>query len=423
MKSQVLDAPSASQLINQLIEEMYLGRSVLLITPETQSLADIRSAISLGVNRRNLWLEEISLGELPLKYDGAIAQLSDFLRLDPVPQTLEALLLHERCPEVILLNDIEKLSTVDSQTWFRLLENWAQQSKRIRDTQVHPVARRVCLCSPATVLTGNLPKSDVALSVRWWWSIPSSLEMQLLCRLQAPEYTLETIWREHLLPSLTGNDVELLEYLWDKVTQPLDVLVDSLQEFALAKGWKRHSERWTKLLKKQAPPKMNGFGYFSPPEAWRCFWDFGALIYTPEHGLEIHTAALVLLGQRKEVEQKMWRGQAGLLLPLLDNVRLNLCDYLTRRYGKGWPLKWAKPKDDQELERVKKNPLATQWGHLLQAVINSPYRDKLRKERPLVITGRNIRNELAHFRPISFLEFSAFWENWLEFEDDNLGTS
>ncbi len=423
MKPQVLDVPSASQLIDDVIEDLRLGRSVLLVAPETQSLSEIRSAISYGVGRGGLWGEEISLTEMSENYEGAVSRLSDYLRLDPPPKTLEALLLHESCPEVILLNDIERLSTMDSHTWLHLLESWAQQTKRIRDTQVYPVTRRLCLSSPATILAGIAPKSDVTLSVRWWWNIPSTLEMQLLCRLQDPEYNLEAIWREHLLPSLTGNDIELFEYLWDRITQPTDVLFDNLREFALAKGWQRHTEQWLKLLKKQFPSKMSGSGRLGPPEVWRCFWDFGALICTPEYGLEIHSAALVLLGQRKGVEQKMWRGQANLLLPLLDSVRLDLCEYFTRRYGKEWSLKWAEPKDEQELERVRESPLATQWGHLLQAVLNSPYRDRLHKERRLVVTGRNIRNELAHFRPISFVEFSAFWDNWLEFKDGNVFTT
>src|SRR6266545_3829927 len=46
---------------------------------------------------------------------------------------------------------------------------------------------------------------------------------------------------------------------------------------------------------------------------------------------------------------RLWRGQTGLLLPLINYARIALCAHLTRLYGNDWPVRWQVP-DSREVE-------------------------------------------------------------------------
>ena len=38
-------------------------------------------------------------------------------------------------------------------------------------------------------------------------------------------------WREHVLPSLATNDVQLAEMMWDRVSESPDRIVDGLMDY------------------------------------------------------------------------------------------------------------------------------------------------------------------------------------------------
>lgn len=96
----------------------------------------------------------------------------------------------------------------------------------------------------------------------------------------------------------------------------------------------------------------------------RTLWAHGALSWTLEFGLELHTAAMAVLGRDEEVKHRLWRGQAELLLPLIDHMRLMVCTDLAHSYGKNWPMRYGLPTSEEEKAAVQASPLACQWGYL-----------------------------------------------------------
>ena len=101
-----------------------------------------------------------------------------------------------------------------------------------------------------------------------------------------------------------------------------------------------------------------------------------------------------------EINHRLWRAQAALLLPMVDDIRRRVCNYFCATLG-----------DD--------------WAYIDKELLSSPvelgklktYFDKLPDnswEKRQWGNGINqtwmIRNDLAHYTPISY---NAFYELWI----------
>jgi hypothetical protein len=237
------------------------------------------------------------------------------------------------------------------------------------------------------------------------------LELRLLCRGADIQADAITQWREHLLPALAGDDVALAASLWDSLSLGTCAIKQQLRLFARQRGWTVESLRdWGAEGIASTQFHNSGKPQLRPPEAVRALWAHGALSYTPEQGLELHTAAVALLEREEDLQHRLWRGQANLLLPLIDGLRLRLCAHLTRRYGSDWPIRWDKPNSSEELEAVINTPFACQWGYLRHLLRQCSAFRLERVSLPLVERSHRMRNELSHYRPIDFIDFELFWE-------------
>jgi hypothetical protein len=234
--------------------------------------------------------------------------------------------------------------------------------------------------------------------------------MQLLCRLGNSDEELSPAsrWREYVIPALAGNDVSLAEYMWDKADLDADSLLSCLCSFGEEHTWTASFLQDCGAAEFTASVNGNTASSLrSPPMSHRTLWAHGALCWTPEYGPELHSAALALLGRYEEVRHRLWRGQASLLLPFIDSVRLSLCAYLSRRYGHDWPLRWRQPDSPDEVLALQESALSCQWGYLERLIDNCPHFRSERGFLSLVTAMRWIRNELAHYRPITLKDFAS----------------
>ncbi|HAY22926.1 MAG TPA: hypothetical protein DCY27_12355 [Desulfobacterales bacterium] len=212
------------------------------------------------------------------------------------------------------------------------------------------------------------------------------------------------------MPAICGNDWGLLEYLWDKVHLNPEDLTGHLASYAELCGWKQE------LLEEWGAKTVGGGHkhFWGPPplqptkEHWT-LWSQGVLQWTPEYGFELHTAALAALGSPESVYHRFWRGQARLILPIIDQMRLELCSYLGGIYGRDWPLRWSQPQSKDDIEALKENPMNVQWGYLCWCLDQLRPLNSAKRWLPLVKDARKIRNELSHYRPIGFSQFKSFW--------------
>ncbi|MBC7227473.1 MAG: hypothetical protein H5T61_09580 [Thermoflexales bacterium] len=297
-------------------------------------------------------------------------------------------------PEVLLIQPRAEGPTLDDQ-WLLALERWASAAKRYAPSQ----RRKLCVVVPADSLP-RMPQPDITVAVQRWWGIPSALETRLACRLASQEEGPVSLWREHLIPSLAGNDLALGEYLWDIVMGPEDEILAGLAQYGMERGWQKADAEEAYRVWSPLPP---GRREIQLPRQVFSLWARGWIVYTPEYGGEIHSALVALLDEQnnQEIAHRLWRAQTPLLLPVVDSVRLNICEQLTQMYGRTWTT-WVDGWDDASYPELGVIESALRKGNMRES-------EKHRWLKVVQLT-RLIRNKLAHYTPISFQEFIEFWE-------------
>ena len=411
-----MQAPSVQQFLNALLDDLSERHSLLVLLPEGIEARDPWYALEGHLVRRDFYIKEIVLPDLPTEPSPPVA-LGNALNVqwpgDSSPRSIANLMLSQDLPDIIHLTGFDELAESPKKTWGAFLSDWTQASKNILDREAAPPPALI-LFALGSAFPLPLPESDLYLAIHHWWGFPSALEVQMLCRLENANYEQVPLhrWREHLIPSLIGNDIALAGHLWDQLSLDFDQLLPLLQSYGEQRGWTHQDlQAWDveELLPTLTSNETHLLHNSSPH--WYHLWAHGLLNWTPEYGIEIHTAALALLSRTEDLQHRLWRGQTSLLFPLIDNVRLALCRHLSRQYGQDWPLRWYPPDSEEEIRAVQDSPLACQWGHLAWLLNNCGYLRGERRLRDVVQSARWMRNELAHYRPIALSHFEGLWRD------------
>lgn len=307
-------------------------------------------------------------------------------------QYLEQMVSDQALPAVTLVSHFDDRSIGEIQEWVKSLARWAEacRSSGSRNS--------LALLMPVEQIKEiQLPVTDVRLAYSIWRGAPSALDVRMLCRYVSEDINAEVQWREYLLSSLSGSDLFLAEYLWEYACESVDDILDALERYARSCNWSPDEIRnqlvnWRPIPAGQLlspKPDVNGFDIICR----------GWTVYTPEYGEEIHAAALMLLGLTQEVIHRIWRAQAALMLPMIDDIRRRICDHLTIRHGSesvmidnepvSLPLDMGKLKyyfDRLPVTSWEKK----QWGGGVDRVWHT-------------------RNELAHYKPVSYATFHKIW--------------
>jgi hypothetical protein len=405
---------SVKRFLKRLVGDLERGCSALVLFPKGEDYDPLWQQVN-----KHLWQDDydcsgIWLPELPA--DGTMpSALGELLGVRwgsaQNLRTVESLAVSEGLPEIIHLRGFDELTDNARGKWLALMRRWADAAKSREAQGWRPTA--LCMMASASSLP-HLPPEDVWLVTRWWWALPSALEMRLLCRHGSDavgrNLDLETRWREHIMPSLVGNDIGLAHFLWNDLTKDSDYVIERLKKWAAQKGWTIEALSKWKIERESLHTLQKGHVQVAQPSVQQQrLWAQGLLNWTPEYGVMLSAAALVMLQEYQAIKHRLWRGQVRLLLPMIDSVRLSLCQRWTKRYGLDWPWRWQLPRSHEEAEAVRTNPLASGWGHiefLLRSI------EEMRDERtllPLVSHARYVRNELAHYRPVTFQDFGVLW--------------
>jgi hypothetical protein len=269
----------------------------------------------------------------------------------------------------------------------------------------------LCVGRGENILAG-VPSTDARLAIEWWWGLPSVAEIRVLLRAaEDGSDPVREAYREHVLPSLAGADLDMAAFLWDDIFDGRERLELRLAEYAAKRGWSK--ERLQELDMERRPLARQALAAGMarvPPLELRRFWANGLVNQTAEYGVEINTAALAAVGRREAVAHRVWRGESALLLPLLDAVRLDLCTALRKDFGLNWPEKLGWPDDQEEQSAVREDPYSAQWGYLSWLVRNAPPLRRASRLAQLSNQAWWIRNELAHYRPVAFTPFRQLCE-------------
>lgn len=378
MMIQLSSLPGPAERCARAAESLYAGRSVIALTGRYLDPAECQDAI-LGDRRLQHW------ARMAISADDAESpanQLGALLGID-----IELLLVggDVELPSgyVFHVDGLDALDPAILAAWYDFARRYAAiaQSARSEARTLPPLL--LCLAGRAEV---NLPDENVLLEHVQLYRSLDALDIRCLVRSRAGgAFDAKTVWREHVLPALVGADPELVDRCWDACVDGVDALERVFAEVARARGWTTSVMRPLARPQERLGAELAGTHFLRRGGAW-----------TP------HLACALTARGKTEIEQRLWRGQASFLLPYLDQVRLALCERLEARLGPGWALRFAQPFSEDECELVNKSHLHCQFGHL-RAVISAAPRFREREPLlPIAAQARQMRNELAHYRPVLF---------------------
>ncbi len=404
--------PSVDHFFVDIVDELDDRKNMAFIMPPQIDSYEIESLIRQKMLDRGLNVENVFLPDLKEKIS-PISQIASIFSINWVhkncPMTVENLLLSSGLPDCMIFIGFSKLKYEDKILWIEFLNNW--NNVTLSSTHRY-IIQKPSLCfiiSGYDELSGEID-AHPQLSSRYWFGIPSALEIRLLCRF-SNNFTNhgngKARWLEYMIPSLVGSDVFLVELIQEVLFSDNDDIIDFFSQDAVKKSWtKNNLSKWGLDSFFAAIKKDKGH-----KNDIRLYYELiarGVLCRTLEYGTEIHASALAAINDKEQIISRIWRGQLSLLLPMVDNIRLFICDLLTERYGEGWPL-YFPPKEAEELELVKANPRACQLGHLYYTMQNYQQFAAEREYLVLMRAAKNVRNELAHYRPIEYSDYSLLF--------------
>jgi len=262
------------------------------------------------------------------------------------------------------------------------------------------------MIAPGRCVVHRLIKTgQLFLDVHYWWQMPTPAETQLLWREQALDSSdsNRVHWRAHILPTIAANDSALLTEL-SRCSGQTEEMITILDQFAQARNWtaaRLQAADGEQLMASLRHP----CAHIQPGTIKERLWSMGALVWTPENGVELHPATLRPLNRQNELEHRFWRAQVGLILPIIDRVRRQLCDVLNRGGDPDWAWRYAIPLDEQEEARVRSDSMLCGLGHLAYLIHSKGALQRYSRWHDLAVQARELRNRLAHYQLVTLEEY------------------
>lgn len=405
------ELPTVREYLQNVGDTLRQGISVLLLTTPVYATDLLEECLRAALLQHDLLYEEIDL----------------MLQPEPVPpldvlrkaifwdetqyqrcHTLDDLLSSDGLPDVLFIRNLTPGLAAQHTNWLDFIWQWSEA--------VHSLVGRRSSQAPALLTCLALPPEELSLRenprlrVTWWWSMTTALDVRMLIRLrQRPDSSIspaESIWREYVLPPLAGADVEIVSRLWAPILLDVAGLSEHLRDLATTRGWTTEKLRSWRAAEFVSPRNFVQQPTLPLPKRERVLWSVGALDYVDEFGLTLSSAALALLGDEDGLRHRLWRGQAALVLPTLDELRIQIAEELTRLNGITWIVDWLHS-DRSRADELIAAPLAVEWGELEVALHRAPYHSKAML--PAVQHARSVRNRLAHYQPVSYQDYALLF--------------
>lgn len=294
--------PGPAAFLDSVEQDLRDGRNVIVAAP-AGALPDLREALADRVVRNDYWCwrpvefaEEDLSGSDPCE---VIARRFVWSGGDAFPVTPE-LLAEAR----ILQGCVVCIEGIPPAAWPRWREflgeyEHARRNSGGRDGPLFCAMVR-------GIQEGDLPRAAVALAVRAWRGVVTSLDVWLHVSRRLPPSAAEDLFRRQLACSvcaaLAGPDLVLADFLvmqgLSRVLKPVSLL----EAWAVRCGWTAEGAR--------QPSWSSGM----------CD-EFEGKVF-------VHSAVLALRGQYEELDRRLWRGQVGVVFPFLEGWRNALVEVL-----------------------------------------------------------------------------------------------
>jgi hypothetical protein len=246
--------------------------------------------------------------------------------------------------DVVWLEGVEALPAPQAKAWLEFFKLSTRYATPASHVFVLPLSQRR---PPLQEVS-----SDTQMALHAWWGRLSVLDMRLVCRLtvQEPRLTPESLWREAVLPFVAGSDITLAARLWEAILEPEAPVMEVLRGYGREQGLEATAVR--EAVRRLGRSKGERTAGSLPPPSWLPL-------------CELTTTACALLEDAPAVRNRLWRGQAALLMPRLNRLRMEVCKELSTRHSRTWPRRYGASVMDEEQQRsVEEDPLSTEFKPL-----------------------------------------------------------
>ncbi len=334
------------------------------------------------------------------------------------PRSVRNLLAYLEFTDVVHVRGFDPLAASDEtikEQWMNLLVEWVRESREL-ESKFNRTVAKLCIVAKLKDFDHDLLTDEEGLKALWWDGFPSSLELRLACRIAAREEASEPHrqrWREQVIPAFVSSDFNLAEHMWDSILGSHESITKGLIEYGLKTGLSECKESALDFMKRDPNGEEDSVLRGPARRHWK-LWARGGIVSTPEYGTEVHPSLLALCGRNAAIEHRLWRGQAEYLLPWLNDIRIRVCDDMTQTFGPSWPQGSPMSQTDDEIEIVRDDhrddPRGVELGRL-EFLLKNVAAFRARKVLlPIVAQSRILRNEIAHYRPVSFADVIELWK-------------
>jgi len=351
--------PGPSRFVETIVDDVRGGSSVVL-----RFGGDLPAGLADHLEQQTSW----GTAWTPLSVDAETPPLSA-IRRSVAP---EAPAVDFRMPQQVVLGErfrnrvfwIDGLTPESWSAWRRFLRNFAH-ARRNAEATARPPVFLLPLCG-AGFQVPDLAEPSV--SSREFRDVVDRDDLYVLV-LQSRQVRR----RRRVIRALLANTVAQVAQ-WDHVLA--GVLLDGGPEAALQ-------------------PQAT-LAHYAEEHGWTAktpeLWEAGTLD-GPQERPVVHSALLLVQGRKRELNRRLWAAQAAVLLPLLEERRIELVDRNRHRFSR-LPFETEfgviETPDDMELGALVLYFSRHREGG--QGVLGPAHR------------LRAFRNKLAHFRPLSFSE-------------------
>lgn len=219
---------------------------------------------------------------------------------------------------------------------------------------------------PATALAGTDPLAEL-----WWWGVLDRFDTALHVKQRLVARENSDLLRD-IITEVVGYDLDLADYLADEWVGDAITLDTVLGDYI--------GPEWPSIpIPEQLPHTSTPWE--APPSQAVALWDAGLADAWDAFGVCLHPCSLSAQEQR----QRIWRGQIRCLMPLIDEERARLEEWIR---GEIHGLPTGKVFEAGDLYGLlQDHPRLKHWrgGHRKQ----------------LIYWLRHARNALAHMAPLS----------------------
>jgi hypothetical protein len=396
--------PSVQRLLSSIANCFDNGQSAILLLPPAMCPSDVGAWLHSALANREVSAERVDVAAWHAVPDSAQSLFNQALGI-PVgrERSLEDLFGEPSFPTVFIITGVGHVAESGRTAWLKLIADWADETRRASQRQPRCV---ICLIEQASALPST-PPPDVHLALRYWWGLPSSLELRTHCRNLEGGDTALAAWRESMVAGVAPGDASLAAYLWTHCPKSLPELRDSLLEFA---------QQHTIVGSAEQPRDQHSQSRFActriadrPTDAQHGVWASGGIVGSPEYGEEQHPCRLATCPDQQQIEHLLWRGQQQVLLPLVDHVRIAGCHHVSAKRGNHWQKQYiTEDTNHEDRLRLEQGPFGADFGPLCSELSSLPD-GRGGSTVALFRQVKAVRNQLAHYRALDYATFETFW--------------